>query len=1440
MEPKRPVHRALAARVWRWPGRVSLRSVLLLAVVVQVGGALLLAQGVMGRQGRDRAERLMLQGDREALGRLTAETGRYLDLPLSMAMPLKGALRSGALAAQDEGAVAQQLIRQMDRFPTAAWIAIADESKNLTAVERSAATPGAADSLQLLRGDRAAERLDRYDLDGQGQRRSTEAPPTSFDLDRETWYRSAVLAGQATWTVDPGNAGGQGATLVLAEPIYDGRGKRLGVLAAAVPLEALTGRWRDLLPEGGASAFVIDRAGQLIAQTRPDKTPELAPNVPTPGVEDTLPVPPAAVPSGADAPTPAPASVVALTSDRPEVRRAAEILQRTYGSWERAIETLSRSTYHRDRQFRFTAIALREPQQVDWLLVATFPNPASGAPNGLIFLTIGGLVLTSAAISWGLLRWITTPIQACTRATHAIAKGQSDLPFEPTGIAEVDELIRAVRLLLNDTQNTLNAAERARNDLATRVKDSTTELSRSESKFSKIFRASPSGIYVQRLIDGAIVDYNDSFLDIFGYSSEEMLGFSNMEFNIWLHAEDRAVVMQTLRRGGSVRNQEIQARTKSREVRTLLLSAEAVYINGAECALFVLNDISDHKRLEEELRLSQQRIEHMERQRQFALLELSRDELHSTLTKMETILGSVQDALVWTDDAGLVQWCNPAFESLVGRDRATILGSPLIDNLPLYRQGQAVPVALHPATRGMQGSTGKAAYEFHLPDRLGPGTPHGHHPSGNHSNHGHPPHLTALDPAKGRPLDGNGHAPTPSGPHAPYEGDGTEERLSLEISWAGVALAPTPTDPPNGTAATATTTAAAAALKLAERHRDAFPTPASAVLIVRDISERKQLIGEVLRAKRFVDGIVEHIPLAVYVKDANRDFQIVLWNRACETTFGIARDRAIGKSAEDLYPIDRAQIVLNRDVEAVESRRAIEIPAETIQSPNGPRILRTIEVPLFDPQGEVAYLLCIADDITDREQAEMELRESQAQFRLLADQAGGDLMFVHDVRGKILDVNQQACRILGYKREELLALNVHNIDTQASLDQHDRIWAMMHPGEPVTLEGMYRCRNGRTFPVETRVGVRLSGGQRVFLATARDVTDRKAMEDKLLQAEEKYRSIVENAVEGIYQCAPNGQFLSGNRALARMFGYDSIEACLGPTGLNRTRRFYVDPDRWNSFLTLIAEHGAVFNFVSKVHARDGRQFWISENARAVKDVDGHLLYYEGTMQNITERKLAEDALVAEQAKADRLLLNILPAPVAERLKQGEQSLADQYANVTILFADLVGFTPVSASMRPIDLVNVLNRIFSEFDRLAEVHGLEKIKTVGDEYMAVGGLPLPKPDHAEAVANMALDMIEVVGKLQRPDGKPFQLRVGIHSGSVVAGVIGIKKFAYDLWGDTVNVASRMESQGEPDRIQVTETVHELLRDHFHFEARGVVEIKGRGDMPTYWLTGRRSP
>jgi class 3 adenylate cyclase len=211
----------------------------------------------------------------------------------------------------------------------------------------------------------------------------------------------------------------------------------------------------------------------------------------------------------------------------------------------------------------------------------------------------------------------------------------------------------------------------------------------------------------------------------------------------------------------------------------------------------------------------------------------------------------------------------------------------------------------------------------------------------------------------------------------------------------------------------------------------------------------------------------------------------------------------------------------------------------------------------------------------------------------------------------------------------------------------------------------------------------------------------------------------------------------------------------------------------------------------------------------------------------------------EQEKSERLLRNILPEPIAQRLKQEENTIADSFAEVTVMFADIVGFTQLAAETPAIELVEILNVIFSEFDQLADEHGLEKIKTIGDAYMVVGGLPVHIPNHAEAIAGMALDMQTRINEFCADTGKDLSIRIGINTGPVIAGIIGTKKFIYDLWGDTVNIASRMESHGIPGSIQVTEATYKRLRKQFLFEERGLVQVKGRGKMNCYLLMGKKN-
>jgi adenylate cyclase len=222
-----------------------------------------------------------------------------------------------------------------------------------------------------------------------------------------------------------------------------------------------------------------------------------------------------------------------------------------------------------------------------------------------------------------------------------------------------------------------------------------------------------------------------------------------------------------------------------------------------------------------------------------------------------------------------------------------------------------------------------------------------------------------------------------------------------------------------------------------------------------------------------------------------------------------------------------------------------------------------------------------------------------------------------------------------------------------------------------------------------------------------------------------------------------------------------------------------------------------------------------------------------------QRNEALAALRVEQERSELLLVNILPSSIADRLKSAHQTIADHFDAASILFADVVDFTPFAQRLSPAAVVGILDELFSHFDTLVERHGLEKIKTIGDAYMAVAGVPDPSPDHARRAALLALDMREAIATSAVGGGSGLELRIGINSGPLIAGVIGTKRFLYDLWGDAVNTASRMESNGTPGEIQITRATYELLKDEFDCRRRGTIEVKGKGPMETWYLAGPRS-
>ncbi|MGI0487262.1 CHASE2 domain-containing protein [Pantanalinema rosaneae CENA516] len=546
----------------------------------------------------------------------------------------------------------------------------------------------------------------------------------------------------------------------------------------------------------------------------------------------------------------------------------------------------------------------------------------------------------------------------------------------------------------------------------------------------------------------------------------------------------------------------------------------------------------------------------------------------------------------------------------------------------------------------------------------------------------------------------------------------------------------------------------------------------------------------------------------------------------------------------------------------------------------------------------------LSQEIQERQRAEAALRQSELQLRnqntVLMSLSRNKALYRGDLTIALREITHAAAYTLGIERASIwlydemkTQLRCHDL-FESSRDRHSKGMTLTATDYPTYFQALAEdwiiCADDAQTNPKTRefyhaylsplgvtslldISIQLGGQimgilcleqigeprqwtieEQNFAGSLADLTSlaieaqaRLRAEKALQDAEEKYRSIFENAVEGIFQTTFDGHYLSANPALARIYGFDS------PLDLfnnlhNIAQQLYVEPQRRAEFIQLIQAQGEVAAFESQVYRKDGSVIWISENARAVRDERGRLLYYEGIVQDITARKQVEIALRAEQAKSERLLLNILPGAIADRLKQSEDLIeqpahskaliADSFESVTVLFADIVNFTTLSANISPADLVGLLNRIFLMFDDLCDKHGLEKIKTIGDAYMVVGGLPQPRSDHAQAIAEMALDMQAEMQQFSTYEGDPIAVRVGINTGAVVAGVIGKKKFIYDLWGDAVNMASRMESHGIAGGIQVTESTYGLLKDQYRFEPRGSIQVKGRGQMQTYFLLDRQ--
>jgi PAS domain S-box-containing protein len=467
-------------------------------------------------------------------------------------------------------------------------------------------------------------------------------------------------------------------------------------------------------------------------------------------------------------------------------------------------------------------------------------------------------------------------------------------------------------------------------------------------------------------------------------------------------------------------------------------------------------------------------------------------------------------------------------------------------------------------------------------------------------------------------------------------------------------------------------------------------------------------------------------------------------------------------------------------------------------------------------------------------------------------EASFDATFVTDGEGGIQRTNEAAVSMFGYEdRSQLLGRNISAVIGGPHAERHsgyfagatqDRIDFVLNRMRDVT----GKRRDGTEFPVQVGIKILESQGKRTFVAYCHDLSRHKAQTKKLEEEKEAIqqqqrlnRSILDSSFDAIILTDAAGKILQINSATLKEFGYDDVDQLIGKNVAMLIGGGH--GENHSSYMKRFQDRGGssrVLGQTREVLARrkDGTEFPCRIGLQKVPNTDKMV----GFVRNVSSEKEAME-LAIEKRAAEELLLNMLPPEIAMRLKKDPSHIADHFASATILFADIVGFTKMSNSMDPVAVVQFLNNLFSRFDEALDKYSLNKVKTIGDCYMVTSIPGCRDTSHAcAAVCHFALDMIRQLEEYNKENPQnPLSIRVGINSGPVVAGVVGTKRFLYDLWGDAVNIASRMESTGVPGRIQVTQDlIDEVPDEEFVFEKRGSVAVKGIGDMETFFLVERK--
>ncbi|WP_198525109.1 PAS domain S-box protein [Kamptonema formosum] len=1359
---------------------MPLRLVVVVPFVIQICGAVGIVGWLCLHNGQKAVNSVASDLRAEITARIQLQLQSFLATPHLINQINASAIRLGQLNLENLRDWERHFWQQIQLFDSVTYISLGTQTGEYTGIERLS-----RGTLRILVTDSSTKGDGYfYATDSKGNRTQVVHINRNYDSRKRPWYTAAARAGKPVWSEIYPVFDEQQLTITAGLPVYDKTQTLRGVLTADIVLSNIGEFLRGLKIGETGQTFIVERSGLLVAASSPEELFTTRDGVMQ--------------------------RIKASESGDSLIRATAHHLEKLTNNYSK-IESICQApchistTFQIDGKRQFVQLTpLRQtsnkiPQSPnpgtpnpqlqtlpDWLIVVVVPE--ADFMDEIEASTRTTIVLCGAALLVAILlgvltsRWIVQPIHRLNAAAIALSRGDwnqtvpVDREDELGVLAETfNKMTRQLRLIYAKLQENLRDLLGAQESLQL-----------NEAKYRQLVENANS-IIMRLDTEGRITFFNEFAQNFFSYASEEILGYSpigTIVASTDASGTDRQEILKKLLQSPEdYRNSEFENIRRNGEAVWVAWTTKALRdaqgnLTGILC---IGTDISARKRAEDEL--------HKERRYLAALVEVQRRLLASK--DDGNCFAEILEPLGQASGASRVYF----FENhqgeggqLLASQRAEWcapgvppeIDNPLLQNFPL----ENLLPRWHETLSSGQPIAGTVS-EFPLDERQ----------------------ILELQGVLSiliLPLIVDGE-------FFGFLGfDSCREERGWEVSEVNLLRA------------------AAAAVELhQERNRAQEALQKANQELEMRVKRRTAQLGESEARFRQLSGATFE---GIVVHEEGR---ILDCNQAFARMFGCEGGDLTGTNLADYI------VAGNRFFVSQKLLSTRENPYESVglrkDGSTFPIEIQAKVMPYKDKQVRVVALR----DITERKQAEEALRESEEKFSKAFRQSPDAITITTISDGLMIDVSEGFESITGYSRQEVIGRTTQEMNLWVrQLDRTRLVQLLGEEGTVRNLETQFRKKSGEVIEGLLSAEIIYLGGRECILTVTSDITELRQAQETLARALEEQESIFEAQLDIIFVFDLNFRLVKWNKQMEQVTG-------LPPAQLKGRSAFdfFAEGERENIALKIqqTFEHpGEDSRWAeAKLIARDGVLLDYQFTGVPLRDHKGDAIGFTGAGRDITESKRAAEILRAERERSDRLLLNILPEPIAERLKREQGSIADSFEEVTVLFADIVGFTELSASISPTELVELLNQIFSRFDRLAEKHGLEKIKTIGDAYMVVGGLPVHRHDHAEAVADMALDMQREVASFSAETGCKVSIRTGINSGPVVAGVIGLKKFIYDLWGDAVNTASRMESHGIPGAIQVTAATCQLLRDKYICEERGIIQVKGKGEMLTYLLKGKKS-